>query len=60
MLAAQVALDAGQRDEAITALTPLATYPHNLPQVARLRRAIEALRQGAGRAEFDRLLDSKE
>ena len=60
VLAAQVALDAGQRDEAIAALVPLATYPHNPPQVARLRRAIEALRQGAGRAEFDRLLDSKE
>lgn len=60
VLAAQVALDAGQRDEAITALAPLATYPHNPPQMARLRRAIEALRQGADRAEFDRLLNSKE
>ena len=56
---AQLDLDAGQRDKAELALTPLASNPHDPARAARMRAAIDAIHAGKSRAEVDRAMSGE-
>ncbi len=53
---AQLDLDAGQRDKAELALTPLASNPHDPALAARMRAAIDAIHAGKSRVDVDRAM----